>query len=234
MYNFPVDNSINVQQLMTFVNEIYSRQNSAFKLNLAFGYILRHRETMEVRYFRPFDHEGVLDLPYYIARRSDLAGLERKIKNLNLLELLMRQRPDTKWVIELLTNVRITVFKTKFLLGNSDESIPQHIKINRAIYSLTSDKRTGKKFEDNLCAFRCLALHQGHNLKNLEVACQTNFKRWKVARDPKLPFQGLMLEEDMPAFEKCFETNVEVFSLDEDEIAQVVYSSMESIRPHCL
>ena len=119
MYNFPVGNSINVQQLMTFVNEIFWRQNSAFKLNLAFGYILRHRETTKVHYFRSFDHEVVLDLPFYISRRSGLAGLESRIKNLNLLELLMRQRPDTKWVIEQSQTLFI-VFKTKFLLGKSD------------------------------------------------------------------------------------------------------------------
>ena len=98
----------------------------------------------------PFDHGWVLDLPFYISR-TNLAGIERRIKNLNLLELLTRQRPDTKWVIKLVTSVRFTVFKTKFLQGNSDEPIPQHIKRNRDIYSLTSDKSKCKKFEDT-CA----------------------------------------------------------------------------------
>ena len=104
--------------------------------------------------------------------------------------------------------------------------MPQYIKNNKSIYSLVSDKRTGKVFEDNLCAFRCLALHQGHDLKHLEVPCRKNFERWERAREPKHPFQGLMLQEDMPAFEKCFEVNVEVFSLEEDGIAKVVYSSL--------
>ena len=136
------------------------------------------------------------------------------------------QRQDTKWVIELLTNVRFTVFKTKFLLGNSDAAAPQYIKNNRAIYSLVSDKRTGKMYRDNLCAFRCLALHQWHDLKNLEAACRKNFERWELTQESKSPFQGIMLQTDMPRFEQCFEVNVEVFSLDEDGIAQVVYTSM--------
>lgn len=35
-----------------------------------------------------------------------------------------------------------------------------------------------------------------------------------------------MMEEDMPAFEKCFGVNVEVFSLDEEGVAKSVYSSL--------
>ena len=38
MYNFPVDNTVTVEQLMAFVNAIYARQTTAFKLNL----VIRH------------------------------------------------------------------------------------------------------------------------------------------------------------------------------------------------
>ena len=189
---------------MAFVNAIYARQTTAFKLNLAFGYILRHMETGAVRYFRPFEHEGVLDNYIYISRRLDLARLEKKLRNLNLLEMLLMQRQNTKWVIEILTNVRFTVSKIKFLLGNSDAAVPQYTK-NRAIYSLVSDKLAGKMYRDNLCAFRCLALHQGHHLKNLEAVCRKNFERWELTQESKSPFQGIMLQTDMPRFEQCFE-----------------------------
>ncbi|MCG8032144.1 MAG: hypothetical protein JAZ03_08205 [Candidatus Thiodiazotropha taylori] len=53
-----------------------------------------------------------------------------------------------------------------------------------------------------------------------------NYERWLRAREPKEPFQGLMLEVDMPIFESCFEVNVEVFSLDENGVAKVVYNSL--------
>ena len=226
MYNFPVDNTVTVEQLMGFANEVYARQSTAFKLNLNFGYVLRHRDDGSARYFKPFEHEGVFDIPVYIASRRDLDRLERMFKNLNLLDVLMMQRPDTKWVIELLTNVCFTVFKTRHLLGNPRVSVPKHIKSNKAIYSLVTDKRTGKVFKDNLCAFRCLALHKGHDLKNLEGPCLQYYQRWERTQEPILPFQGLQLEEDMPNFEKCFKTNVEAFSLGEDGVAQIVYTSL--------
>ena len=138
----------------------------------------------------------------------------------------MMQRPDTKWVIELLTNVRISVYKTNFLLGNPRNAVPEHIKLHKAIYSLVADKRTGKLFNDNFCAFRCLALHKGYSQKNLKAPCTKYYKRWERVQEPQLPFQGIRLEEDMSSFEKLFETNVEVFTLDENGIAKNEYSSL--------
>ena len=52
------------------------------------------------------------------------------------------------------------------------------------------------------------------------------YKLWERAQEPQLPFQGLRLEEDMPSFEKCFETNVEVYTLDENSVAKIEYSSL--------
>lgn len=66
---------------MGFANNVFSRQNSAFKLNLNFGYILRHRESGEVRYFRPFEHQGLFEIPIYISRRMDLKKLLSKLKS---------------------------------------------------------------------------------------------------------------------------------------------------------
>ena len=125
---------------------------------------------------KPFEHEGVFEFPIYISYRRDLENLERALHRLNLLELPLMQREDTKWVVELLTNVCFTVYKTCFLLGNPNQSVQKHIKNSKSIFSLVTDKRTGKVFNDNLCAFRCLALHQGYDLKNLEAPCLRNYK----------------------------------------------------------
>ena len=54
VYNFPANKTVTVEQLMGFVNEVYERQSKAFKLNLNFGYLLRHRDNGSARYFKPF------------------------------------------------------------------------------------------------------------------------------------------------------------------------------------
>ncbi len=50
-FNVPVPVDITVDNIAASLNEIYSRQTHAFKLNLTFGMILRHIETGEYRYF---------------------------------------------------------------------------------------------------------------------------------------------------------------------------------------
>ena len=39
--------------------------------------------------------------------------------------------------------------------------LPDHIKNSKPIHGLTRDKTNGHDFNDNLCLFRCLALHFG-------------------------------------------------------------------------
>ena len=46
--------------------------------------------------------------------------------------------------------------------------LPGYIVENRGITPLDRDIRTGKPYDDNLCFFRCLALHNGCHTKNLE------------------------------------------------------------------
>lgn len=41
VYNFPLDNDVSVNQLMEYAEEIYQREQRAFRLNLVFGVILQ-------------------------------------------------------------------------------------------------------------------------------------------------------------------------------------------------
>ena len=167
---------------MGYVRKVNRRQNSAFKININFGYILRHRKTREVHYFKPFEQEGMFERPIYIASRKDLKKLGRKIKNMNIMDSLLQQRTDTKWVVELLTSVRFTVYKTSYLLGCSSDldPVPDFVKKNKALYALATDKRTRQLFRDNLCAFLWLALEQGYDLRHLEGECHCGW-HWSRA-----------------------------------------------------
>ena len=190
VYNFPIGNTTTVGQLMALANAVYNRQRTAFKLNVNFGYILRSRETEELRYFKPFDHEGLFGTPIYISRRLDLKKLMGRLQSIDVMEHLMQQRPDTKWVVELVTNIRFHLFKTTHLLSGTRGKIPDHVKNNRAVYSLVSDKRSGKPFDDYFCAFRCLALHKGFQLTNLEAPTKRFFQEWKKFKQLDKPFRG--------------------------------------------
>ena len=72
VFNFPLDNDVNMNQLMGFAEEMYLRQQRAFRLNVVFDTILQHRETGRYRYFVPYNNNGIFEWPLYISKRADL------------------------------------------------------------------------------------------------------------------------------------------------------------------
>ncbi len=63
--------------------EIYSSQTRAFKINLSFGFIMRHIETNQHRYFRPYGNQSVFDEPILISNMSDLRRVIAKLAELD-------------------------------------------------------------------------------------------------------------------------------------------------------
>ncbi len=59
IFNAPVPVDITFEDIAASPNDIYSRQTHAFKINMTFGMILRHIETSEYRYFRPFSNQAI-------------------------------------------------------------------------------------------------------------------------------------------------------------------------------
>ena len=90
-------NPFTVDHIMTQANDIYDRQNSAFRLNLEFGLILLNTETGEYTYFVPYSNEALFERPIYISRRRDLQRLRLRLQRLNITDFMLRQRPNTKW-----------------------------------------------------------------------------------------------------------------------------------------
>ncbi len=64
-FNAPVPVDITVEDIAAALNDIYSKQTHAFKINMTFGMILRHIETGEYRYFRPFSNQRFDDSDIY-------------------------------------------------------------------------------------------------------------------------------------------------------------------------
>ncbi|KAK3736484.1 hypothetical protein QZH41_017403, partial [Actinostola sp. cb2023] len=94
--------------------------------------------------------------------------------------------------------------------------LPHYILNNRGIISLDCHERSGQPYRDQLCFFRCLALHNGCHLKNLERDTKHYFERY-LERFPQEAgiFQGIKLEE-LSELEKLYEINIAVYSLEPD------------------
>ena len=234
IYNFPISNTFSVEDMMTHANEVYDRQQSAFRINLEFGLILVNTDSGEYRYFTPYANESLFDRPIYVSRRQDLHRLRLRLERLNITDFILRQRPDTKWKPVLVTNVRFTVYSLNYPLGTVNLKLPDHVKNSKAIIALDKTSE-GKFYKDHLCAFRCLATHRGHQRDRLETHTKELFNKWVEYIQHKCPdntissnardFKGVELSQ-LAYFEKCFKINVNVFRLQEDQSALPVYKSL--------
>lgn len=120
----------------------------------------------------------------------------------------------------LVTKVHFTVYSTNYPLVQG--LLPDYLLKNDSIYPLIRNRQPGAAYDDNLCAFRCPALHQGHDIKSLETPARTLYREWTNRRSGA--YDGIDFQ-DFPDFEALFKVNLEVYSLEEDGFAWSVYKS---------
>ena len=138
--------------------------------------------------------------------------LER-IEETDVLQWAIAQRPNSDWVCELVTNV--TFFINRIIhhpIGCVGVNLPDYVKHNKAIVGLEKDHHRNAIYRDNLCLFRCLALHQGCDVRRLEATVATLYA--KYTDTPVRDFAGVTLDE-LDEVETTFKTNVVVYKLEE-------------------
>ena len=93
--------------------------------------------------------------------------------------------------------------------------LPTYIKKNKAVIGLEREPIKGKRYDDNLCLFRCLALHRGGEVRHLESAVTKLYETYKQDV-PIERFAGVTLD-DLYRIETTFQTNVCVYKLVESD-----------------
>jgi hypothetical protein len=206
--------------------DIFEVQDVRFKINLSYGFILRNNETGQLRYFHPSHNNArVLDEPMLVTCPADFDQFLEAIRHPDVLEWARQKRPDSKWVVDRVTNV--TFYVNKILdhpIGCGDR-LPDYILNNPAVVGLQKDKNNNFWYRDNLCFFRCLAVWSGCHPHNFSAAVLEYFRKYLPEADPKT-FAGVTLDE-LPQLEKLFDLNINVYELvqehdDEDDGATQV------------
>jgi G:T-mismatch repair DNA endonuclease (very short patch repair protein) len=236
-YNFPVDNSLNIEQMMEQLEYIYSQESKVFKINLAFGFILKNIETNKYRFFKPYTNSSVFEIPISISKRKDLEEMKEKMISIDILEFVSNQREHSKYKFFMLTNILYSVYsQLEFALGKK-ETLPMYIKQPKSIISLDKDYK-GNVYQDNLCFFRCLSYHLHRELYKsssrfrlqFEQRVEKYFQEYLKYIEKenilvKKPFQGIDLSI-IPEVEICFSININIFKLHEDGTCSAVYKSL--------
>ena len=89
----------------------------------------------------------------------------------------------------------VTVTRLNFPIGHPSQ-LPPYVINNESINALAFDRHTGEPYNDYLCLFRCLALHQGAGERHLHRATNSLFGRYlQETSQVRENFDGVDLSE---------------------------------------
>ncbi len=236
IFNFPVAGKVEEADISAHMEYIFSHPatQNAFKVELVAGVIIRHSETGKVRYFRPESNAFLLDGPLMITNRDTLNDAIDIMNGINIDDAIRTYRPDTKYVVQSITQINYYCWATNFPLGSNTNDTPEYITKNRSI--ITMGKSYGKEYA-NCCIFVALSqyLNPDVEARNHKMSAKKLLTQWvSYARKKSLippgpaikpvDYQGLNWQH-IPHFEDCFKVNVIIMSYLESGIVNTKYIS---------
>ena len=221
---------MDTRELQEPLRQLFEEQTTDFKVNLSFGFILKQKVTGRLRYYHSSNNccGRLLEEPSLITNRGDFDRFLARIQESDILQWAIAQRPNSDWVCEHVTNA--TFFLNKIIhhpIGCVGVTLPDYLKHNKAIVGLEKDHHRNATYNDNLCLFRCLALHQGCDVRHLEATVSTLYAKYshKDVHD----FAGVTID-DLSKIEATFGVNVVVYKLvptgNEKTKAEIVRRSL--------
>ena len=111
--------------------------------------------------------------------------------------------------MDLVTNITWFVTKLRHHPIGRGKYLPGYNVDNRGIEPLESNANTGKPYEDNLCFFHYLALHNGCHTKNLERDTKYYYQQNREAGFVIKKFRGVKLSQ-LDDLEQLF-VNIQFF-----------------------
>ena len=219
----------NLRVLNDPLGKLFNQQTVSFKINCSFGFILKDKVTSRLRYYHSSNNccGRFLEEPSLITNRADFDSFLERIREPDILQWAIAQRPNSDWVCELVTNV--TFFFNRIIhhpIGCVGIALPDYVKNNKAVVGLERNKQNSI-YKDNLCLFRCLALHKGCDVHRLEATVATLYAEYTDM--PVHDFAGVTLE-DLSKIEATFDVNVVVYKLvttgNEKTMAEIVRRSL--------
>ena len=199
--------SLDMRDLHDQLFLLFDQQTTAaFKVNVSFGFVLREKENNRLRYYHSSNNccGRYLEEPSLITNRDDFDRFLARIQESDILQWAVAQRPNSDWVCEHVTNA--TFFLNRIVdhpIGCVGINLPDYVKNNKAIFGLEKDCYSKTTYNDNLCLFRCLALHLGREAAALYA---------EYTDTPVRHFAGVTLDE-LDKVETTFKTNVFVYKL---------------------
>ena len=152
----------------TIVNEkvdhFFNNLKCAAEVNLAFGFILKNIEDGGFRYFYAHENNTLLDRSKLVCTHDDLTNLKVFFNQTDVIESCSWETMNTKWGFYKLTNLTVFAALLKDVpMGCKNAVLPEPLLRNGTINCLTFEENTRQPYNDNLCLFGALTLHNHGN-----------------------------------------------------------------------
>ena len=202
---------------------LFDQHTTSFKINCSFAFILKEKQSGRLKYYHSSNNccGRFLEEPALITNSQTFDKFLEIIHQPDILQWAIAQRPNSNWVCEMATNV--TFFLNRIAqhpIGCVGITLPNYVKNNKAIIGLDKDSHRNAIYNDNLCLFRCLALHLKREVDALYA---------EYTDTPVHAFVGVPLDE-LDKVETKFKTNICVYQLveiaDGKTTAELVRRSM--------
>lgn len=232
VFNFMIENGDLVGLLRSGrLNTIMQQVSSKFKLQASLGFTLYSQDMDQLKFWHPSqNNQKLFTSPVLIENQQQFDECIESMSGEDFIEKAASHRPNTQWVVSSITNICFYAYKiTNHPIGSSVE-LPVFLKKNRAMKCLDAN-RSGDRYEDKLCLWRCLALHRGKST-TLESTAKQLFAEYQehCGEDTAIgDFKGLTIDE-LGEFEDVFKTAIVVYCLNTNGEATLV---RRSAKTHC-
>ncbi|XP_041481009.1 B lymphocyte-induced maturation protein 1 homolog [Lytechinus variegatus] len=96
--------------LREIAQKVFEEQSTAFKINASYGFILCNNETNECRYYCTSNNTKILNEPVLISDHLSFQRFMDTFLKEDTLEYARTLRPNSKWVVQYVTNVTSMYF----------------------------------------------------------------------------------------------------------------------------
>ncbi len=147
IFNIPLPASYMsaTSRIIQKLKEVYVGTEFSFKLSLACGVILYNNQHKEFRYYKPWKNQAVFSEPVLISNYTDIEKFEEKLKAFDLMEYLMKLRPDTKYTPIHISNINIWCFRTSYVMGSETSKLPKFVTQAKGIKVFHVKKKKKKE-----------------------------------------------------------------------------------------
>ena len=109
-YHFPLFTILD-SEISQKVEHVLGQYNQSIKINIAFGFVLKHVTTEDMKFFYPSNNTLLFETPRYLRNIRDYRSLIDDVEYEDALSYAQALRPSTKWIVQRIICIMIEVYK---------------------------------------------------------------------------------------------------------------------------